>query len=311
MHPSSHALWQPPAVSARTWALFAAVSFLWGVPYLLIKIAVDETSPLVVVAARTAVAAAVLLPLALATGALRPLRGRAWELLGLSAVQIAVPFALIPAGERWVSTSVTAILIAAEPLLVVALGAAAGAGEHVTRTGLAGLVLGLAGVGALVGLDVGRDADQLLGAGLILLAVVGYAAGVLWIRLRFAEAPPLGLATWAVTASAAMTTPLALGALPEATPSAGALAALVALGVGCTAAALVLFYRLIAEAGAVRAVLITYAAPVVAVAAGVLLLDEDLTPVMVAGMVLIAAGSWLAVGRAPRAAAADRSDSGA
>lgn len=133
-------------MTSRARVLLAAVSLLWGVPYLLIAVAVDETSPAVVVAVRTAVAALVLLPLAAASGALVPLRGRAVELLGLSAVQIAVPFALIPAGERWVSSSLTAILIAAEPLLVVVLGAGLGVGERITGTRLAGLALGLAGV---------------------------------------------------------------------------------------------------------------------------------------------------------------------
>lgn len=280
-------------MTSRAWVLFAAVSLLWGVPYLLISVAVDEASPWVVVAVRTAVAALVLLPLAAVTGALRPLRGRSVELLGLSAVQIAVPFALIPAGERWVSSSVTAILIAAEPLLVVVLGAGLGAGERMSGTRIAGLALGLAGVAALVGLDVGGDGDRLLGAGLILLATVGYAVGVLWIRLRFADAPPAGLAAWAVTASAVMTAPFAVATLPAAAPSFDAVAALVALGIGCTAAALVLFYALIAEAGAVHAVLITYAAPVVAVIAGVIVLDEALTPVMLVGMVMIAAGTWM------------------
>lgn len=291
-------------MSARAWLLFAAVTVLWGVPYLFIRIAVDEVSPAVVVLARTLLALAILAPVAVGSGALAPLRGRQRELALLGLVEIAVPFTLISAGEIHVSSSLTAILIALEPLMVLGLGAAAHAGEHVDARRLAGMLVGLVGVAALVGIDVGGDGARLAAVALILAATGCYAVGVLWVRLRFAGAPPVALATSTVGWAAAWVAPVALLTAPDAIPSAGTLGALAVLGAGCTALALALFFRLIEEAGPVRAVLITYTAPVVAVAAGVALLGEDLTPGMLAGVALIAAGSYLAIGRPVAAAAA-------
>jgi len=289
-------------VTGRAWALFAAVTVLWGVPYLFIRVAVEEVSPPVVVLARTLLAAALLAPFALAGGSLAALRGRRRELALLALVEIAVPFTLISAGEVHVTSSLAAILIALEPLMVVTIGAVAGLGERVDGRALAGLVLGLAGVAALVGIDVGGDGDRLGGVAMIVAATACYAVGVLWVRVRFAGAPPVGLATVTVAWAAAWTAPAALLTLPGEVPSAGTLGSLAVLGVGCTALALALFFRLIAEAGPVRAVLITYTAPVVAVAAGVAVLDEPLSAGMLVGVVLIAAGSWLASARRPEAA---------
>lgn len=294
-------------MSPRSWALFAAVSVLWGVPYLMIKVAVEEVSPVGVVAARTLLAAAVLLPVAATSGAL----GAAWrrwpELAGLAALEIAVPFTLISAGERHVTSSLTAIVIATGPLMAAGLGVLTGH-ERVGAAGLAGMVVGLAGVAALVGVDVGGDADALGGVAMILGAVACYAVAVIWMRARFSDTSPVGMMAVVCALAAAMTTPFGLATLPDTVPSAPALWSLVGLGLGCTALALVLYMALIARIGGVRAMLITYVNPVVAVIAGVLVLDEPLTAAMLGGMALIAAGSWVATGRRPRPTA-DPADS--
>ena len=294
-------------MSPRAWALFAAVSVLWGVPYLMIKVAVEEVSPVGVVAARTLLAAAVLLPVAAVSGAL----GDAWrrwpELAGLAALEIAVPFTLISAGERHVTSSLTAIVIATGPLMAAGLGALTGH-ERVGAAGLAGMVVGLAGVAALVGVDVGGDADALAGVAMILGAVACYAVAVIWMRARFSDTSPVGMMAVVCALAAAMTTPFALATLPDAVPSPPVLWSLVGLGLGCTALALVLYMALIARIGGGRAMLITYVNPVVAVIAGVLILDEPLTAAMLGGMALIAAGSWVATARRPRPVA-DPADS--
>jgi len=282
-------------VSPRAWALFAAVSVLWGVPYLMIKVAVEEVSPVGVVAARTLLAAAVLVPLAAATGALGAVRHRWPDLLGLAALEIAVPFTLISAGERHVSSSLTAIVIATGPFMAAGVGALTGH-DRVGPWNLAGMVLGLGGVAMLVGVDVGGDRDALLGVAMILGAVACYAVAVIWMRVRFSDLPPTGMMAMVCAAAAAMTLPFAAASLPAEVPSGKVLWSLAGLGLGCTALALVLYMGLIAEIGGVRAILITYVNPVVAVIAGVLVLDEPLTAAMVAGMALIAAGSWVATG---------------
>jgi drug/metabolite transporter (DMT)-like permease len=285
-------------VSPRAWALFAAVSVLWGVPYLMIKVAVEEVSPVGVVAARTLLAAAILLPLAAGTGALRAVRHRWPELLGLAALEIAVPFTLISAGERHVSSSLTAIVIAAGPFMAAAVGAATGR-ERVGPWNLVGMAVGLAGVALLVGVDVGGDRDALLGVAMILGAVTCYAVAVIWMRVRFSDLPATGMMAVVCAAAAAMTLPFALASLPGEVPSGEVLWSLAGLGLGCTALALVLYMALISEVGGVRAILITYVNPVVAVIAGVAVLNEPLTGAMVAGMALIAAGSWVATSRPP------------
>jgi drug/metabolite transporter (DMT)-like permease len=141
-------------VSTRAWALFLAVSLLWGIPYLLIKIAVDEVSPAVVVFARTALAAAVLLPIAWRLGAQRGLGRRPRDLVVLAMASVAIPFTLITAGEMWVSSSLTAILIAAEPMAVALLAVRIDAAERVDGARMLGLALGSVGVVALLGVDL-------------------------------------------------------------------------------------------------------------------------------------------------------------
>src|ERR671923_2747695 len=134
-------------MSARAWAAFAAVSALWGMPYLFIKVAVDDgVSPALLAWVRVVLGAAVLLALARRAGVLAALRGRGRWIAVFGVVEIAVPFPLIAAGEQHVSSSLAAIIIAAAPLFVALLALRYDAEERVTGTRLAGLVLGLAGV---------------------------------------------------------------------------------------------------------------------------------------------------------------------
>src|SRR4051794_33733796 len=172
-------------MSARAWAAFAAVSTLWGIPYLFIKIAVDDGVPPAFLAfVRVALGAAVLIALAWRAGVLAPLRGR-WRWLAVYALfEIAAPFPLIAAGERHVASSLAAIIIAAVPLFVALLALRFDPAERATGSRLVGLITGLAGVVALVGIDVAGRGDELVGAGAILLAAVGYAAGPMVFKLH-------------------------------------------------------------------------------------------------------------------------------
>jgi drug/metabolite transporter (DMT)-like permease len=282
-------------VTTRAWLLFAAVSVVWGVPYLFIKVAVDADVPPAVVAwARVALGAALLLPVALARGALRGLAARRRPILAYALCEITVPFTLIAAGERHVSSSLAAILIAAMPLMVALLSLRFAPGDRPTGARLAGLVVGLGGVVALLGVDVAGDGDELLGALLVLVATLGYAIAPLIVERRLADLDPLGPVAAALGVATLVLTPLALATPPAAVPPADALLSLAVLGVVCTALGLVLFFALITEAGPGRASVITYVNPVVAVVLGVLVLDERLGPASAAGLLLILAGSWIA-----------------
>jgi drug/metabolite transporter (DMT)-like permease len=289
----------------RAWAAFAAVSVLWGVPYFFIKLAVAELSPAFVAWSRVTIGVALLLPIAWRAGALRGLRSRRRWLLTFTVTEITIPWVLIPAGEQWVSSSLAAILIGAVPLTVGLLAIRLDPSERQTGMRLVGLLIGLAGVVALVGIDVAGRPLELLGAACILVATLGYALATFIVKRQLSDLHPLGPVTVALGVSSLALAPLAALSLPDRVPSGRAVASLVVLGTACTALALVLFFFLVVAAGATRATIVTYFNPAVAVLLGVTLLDERLTGVAVAGLLLILAGSWLSTsGRVPPGTAA-------
>jgi drug/metabolite transporter (DMT)-like permease len=290
-------------MTSRGWILFAAVSVVWGVPYLFIKLAVDDLSPGFVAWSRVALAALILLPIAWRTGALRGLPLR-W-LAAFAFFEITMPFPLIAFGEQRVSSSLAAILIAAVPLVIAFLALRFDRGEQPTRTRFVGMLVGLGGVVALVGIDIGGRGSELLGAAAVLAATFGYACGPLIAKRHLTTGDPLGPVAGALGVAAIFLAPLALAGLPTETPSGDAIASVAVLGVICTAFAFLLFFRLIAEIGPSRASIITYVNPVVALALGVAILGEHVTTGAVAGLLLILAGSWLSTdGRLPPGLAA-------
>ncbi len=287
-------------MSARGWALFATVSVIWGMPYLFIKIAVDEISPSLVAWSRLTLAAVVLLPIAWKLGALRGLRARWRTLAAFAAVEMAVPWPLLGFGEIHISSSFAAILVATVPLFVALLAMRFDHSERPTVTRLVGMLIGLAGVVALVGIDVGGERDELLGALAILFVAFLYAVGPMIVKTRLSDVDPLGPVAASLGIAALMVTPFAAASLPDSTPSADTFASIAVLGLLCSALAFLLFFRLIAEIGPGRATVITYINPVVALALGVAVLDESVTTGVIVGLLLILAGSWLSTdGRLP------------
>ena len=288
-------------MSRRAWAAFAAVSTLWGIPYLFIKVAVDDgLSPAFLAWARVTLAAVVLLALARHAGVLHTVRGRGRWLALYAVLEIAIPFPLIAAGEQHIASSLAAILIATVPLIVALLALRFDRAERATGRRLAGLLVGLAGVVALVGIDVSGHAGELLGTVAVLVAAVGYAAGPMVLKRQFADLDPRATMGVSLAIASLVLAPAAALSAPHGGPSAGALGAVLVLGLLCTAAAFVLMAGLVAEIGPGRALVITYINPVVAVALGVAVLGERPGPGAVAGLLLILAGSWLSTdGRLP------------
>jgi drug/metabolite transporter (DMT)-like permease len=288
-------------MSARAWTGFAALSLLWGVPYLFIKVAVDGgMSPAFVAWVRVVLAAVILLALAGRAGVLPTVRGH-WRWLAIyGLIEIAIPFPLIAAGEQHVSSSLAAILIAAVPLFVALLAIRFDHAERATGSRLAGLLIGLTGVVALMGIDVAGKRDEMLGAAAILVAALGYAAAPMVLKRKFGHLDSRAAMGTSLAIAAIALTPFAALAPPEAMPDADVLASLAVLGIACTALALVILTALIVEIGPGRALVITYINPVIAVALGVVILDEHLGPGSVIGLLLIIAGSWLSTdGRLP------------
>src|SRR5215207_10129443 len=205
-------------MSARAWTAFAAVSTLWGMPYLFIKVAVDDGVPPAFLAfVRVALGGAVLIALAWRVGALAPLSGRWRWLIVYALFEIVVPFPLIAAGEQHVASSLAAILIATVPLLIAVLALRFDHAERVAGKRLVGLLIGLAGVVALVGIDVAGKPDELLGAGAVLLAAVGYAIGPMLLKRYLADLDPRAAMAAALLAASVALTPFALAAPPATT----------------------------------------------------------------------------------------------
>lgn len=284
-------------MSARAWLAFLSVSVLWGIPYFFIKVAVDDGIPPAFLAwVRVSLAALLLGLLCWRLGLFAELRGR-WRALGAYAVvEIAIPFPLIAVGEQRISSSLTAILIATVPLILALLALRFDHEERADGRRLVGLLVGFAGVVALVGLDVAGSTGELLGAAAILLAALGYAVGPMLLKRGFVAIDPRVTMAGALAIATVVLTPAALADLPAAAPSTETIVSLVVLGVFCTALAFVLFATLIAEAGPSRASVITYVAPLVAVALGVGVLDERPGAGAIVGLLLILAGSWLSTG---------------
>jgi drug/metabolite transporter (DMT)-like permease len=282
-------------MSRTAWAAFAAMSVLWGGSYLLIEIAErGGMSAMWVAWLRVLIAAVVLMALAARAGTLRTLRGRWRGIVGYAVIEVSLPFPLIAAGEVHVASSLTAILIASVPLFGALLALRFDHEERPTRTRAAGLGLGFAGVVVLLGLDVAGSVAELIGAGAIVLAALGYAIGPLIVKHALAGLDPRAMMGSSLALAAVVLTPAALLDRPAGHVDSGAIVCVVTLGVVCTAAAFVIFAVLIREAGPGRATVITYVNPVVALGLGVGLESERPGPGAIAGLVLILAGSWLA-----------------
>ncbi|MEA2669113.1 MAG: hypothetical protein QOJ33_2047 [Chloroflexota bacterium] len=294
-------------MSRRGWALFAAMAVIWGIPYLLIKIAVGELTPAGLVLLRTVVGAALLLPVAAARGWLTPLLPYWRWVIAYTVVEVSLPWFLLSDAERRLSSSLTGLLIAAVPLIGAVLQRLTRGDDRMDRERVAGLMVGLAGVAVLVGLNVSfRD----LGAvGEVGLVAIGYAAGPIIIARRLPRLPAVGVVAASLALTALAYAPLALPQLPRMLPSGRVLLAVGILGVVCTAVAFLLFFALIGEVGPVRATVITYFNPAVALLLGVVLLQESLTVGAVLGFGLILVGSVLATRRSSALAGAGASPS--
>jgi drug/metabolite transporter (DMT)-like permease len=283
-------------VSRSAWAQFLTLSAVWGASYLFIKIGLRDLSAAEIVCARTALAAAVLWPVALQRGGIRGLRRRAPEIALLGTIQMAVPFMLITLGERHIASSLAGILVAAAPIWIALLAPVLDPEESSSGWKLAGIVIGIVGVALLLGVDLGGDSKAVLGGAMVVLAALGYALSGLFIKRRFRDADPVGLVAGTTLTAAILTLPAAVATAPGGAPGAGPLAAVVALGVAGTGLAFVLVNLLIAAAGPAKMSLVAYVSPAFALVYGLVFLDEAVTVSTFAGLALILAGSWLAAG---------------
>ena len=282
-------------MSTQAWVLFAAMSIIWGLPYLFIKVAVAEVDPATLVFARTTLALVVLLPLAIHGGALRA-AARHWRPAAIFAVlEMGIPWLLLSHAETRISSALAGLLLAAVPIIGAIVTAFLGDRHNIAPVRVIGMVLGLVGVGALVGVDAtGGHLDWLSVAEMLTVAAC-YAIAPIIIDRQDNPAPALGTITLSILLVSVAYLPFGLPGLVSAWPlQADTVGSLLVLGLICTALAFILFFRLIAAAGPVRAVVITFINPAVAIVLGVLILSEQVTTGMLVGFPLVILGSILA-----------------
>ena len=282
-------------VTRRGLILFLSMAIIWGIPYLFIRVAVAEISPPVLVFLRTLIATAILLPVALLRIDLRAVLVHWRWVAAFAAIEIAIPWVLLGSAEQRLSSSLTGLLIASTPLIGTVFAVATGGTDRLGRTGVLGLLVGLAGVLAIVGGDFATT--DVLAVVQVLLVAVCYAIGPAILARRLGGVPSLGIMALSLAGSALLYAPVAVLQWPAAPLSTNVIVSVVVLGTICTAAAFILFAALIGEIGPVRATVITYINPAVAAILGVAVLQETFTPAMGVGLALVVLGSALATRR--------------
>ncbi len=290
-------------MSARAWSLLLLLSALWGGSFFFVGVAVAELPPFSIVAARVGLAAPVLWAVLPVLGVAPP-RGRGvwWAIGGMALLNNAIPFSLIVWAQQTLPSGVAAILNATTPLWGVVVAHVATRDERITAPRLVGALLGFAGVAVMSGMDVLRGATTALPAtAAMLLATFSYAcAGVYGRRLGRLGVAPMQAALGQLTAAALLMVPLALmvdAPWRRSIPSVATIGALAGLAILCTAVAYVLYFRILALAGAVNLLLVTFLVPVSAILLGTLVLGEAVAAQHLAGMALIGAGLVLIDGR--------------
>jgi drug/metabolite transporter (DMT)-like permease len=284
-------------VTKRGWFLFAALSFIWGTPYLMIRIAVVEVSPAVMVFTRLVLGALLMLPWAMRQGTLGVIKTHWKPIIAFGLIEMAFPWAALGFAEQKLSSSLAALLIASVPLVngVIARQMKLDLDWNIRR--VLGLAIGLAGVAALVGLDVKADSWWAVGA--CMITVIGYAVGPILISTKLADVPSSGIITLGMIFVSLLYLPIVMWQVHNDTWHTGTVhsktwISLIGLGVLCTAIAFIAFFALIEEVGPIRSSVITYVNPAVAVLLGVLFLSEPITTGILFGFPFIILGSYLA-----------------
>jgi drug/metabolite transporter (DMT)-like permease len=284
-------------VSRRHLVMLLVLAALWGASFMFIKICVRELAPTTLVCLRLGIGALVLAPFAVLRLGVRPFVRETRSALGplvlVGLVNSAIPITSLSWAEKRIDSGLAAVIQASAPLFTALLALRFSRSEVVTGGRLAGLLVGFGGVALLVGVQPSGDVVAALA---VTFSAFCYAVAALYSARALSAVPPLVTAVVALAAASLALLPFALAQLPARFPSWEVLGSLLALSVGGTSVGYVLYYALLAGAGASRSILITYLVPAIALAYGVLLLGEPLTVAAVAGLALVLAGVALGTG---------------
>lgn len=280
-------------MTRRDTLLLLLLSAIWGSSFLFIKLGVDALEPSVVALGRLVVGTLVLLPLLRGRGGLTPLRGHLVPLVVLGALNNALPFWLLGFAETRIDSGLTAVIQAAAPIFTVLLASRIDATQRVSGTRLAGVGVGFVGVALLVGVQRG---GELIAAAAVIGVALCYAFSVLYAGRTVRGLPPLQVSLGQLACAAALMAPAGVAQRPDGVPEAKVLLAVGALGALGSGVAYLLYFAIIASAGASRAILVTYLVPAFALVYGAVFLDETVTLTALAGLALVLGGTALATG---------------
>jgi drug/metabolite transporter (DMT)-like permease len=284
-------------MSRRGWFLFILVGFLWGVPYLFIKIAVDPDngfSPAAVVCLRTAIGAAILIPLAMRQGQLgAAIRGIKY-VAPYALLEMIGPWILIGTAEQKISSGLAGLLIASVPIWATIFASMRGDKTVWHHKRLLGIVVGFIGLIAVVGFESIKGSSDPLSIAMVLVAAIGYSYAVMMVQGALPHVSGIAINAVAMAITAIFYLPLTIIQWPTHEISNDAINAIIGLGVLSTGAAFVAFFALAAIIGVARGSLVTYLNTAFAVVLGVVILDEPFTTGMAIGLPLVLIGSYFA-----------------
>ena len=281
-------------INRRGWVLFGLMGLIWGVPYLFIKVAVEYLAPPVVVFGRSAIAAVPLLIVATHTRALRPALANWKPVLAFAAIEMALPWVLLTHAEQHLPSGLAGLLIACVPIVGAIAAYLLGDRNALHPKRLLGIATGLAGVALLLATDLGGNGTPWWSVVEMLIVCVCYATAPFIAARRLSHVPDFGVVAVSLSIVAVAYAPIAWFTRPDSTPPAKVYLSVLVLAIVCTAIAFIIFFKLIAAIGPARATLFTFINPAVAVVAGALVLDEQITAATIAGFILVIVGCWLA-----------------
>jgi len=281
-------------MTRKSWIQFGIVGFLWGIPYLLMKVAVADIPPPLIVAGRTLIGAAILIPIAIKKNTFKDAIKGIKYVIPYAVLEMVGPWILITSAEKEISSGLAGLLVATVPFFASIFSSLRGDHSVWQPKRIFGLVVGFVGIVALVGIESITGTSNPKAIAMVILAAIMYAYAVLMVTTNLPGVDGIAINGVAMGLTCLFYTPIAIATWPSNPVSTEAITALVALGVLSTAIAFMLFFIVIVEIGVARGSLTTYVNTAVAVVLGIIILNEPITLGIIVGLPMVLLGSYLA-----------------